>query len=90
MVCKILQISYSTYNMYIDDANSNMNLNGNDEVGDLFLDIESMLLSDRISSAENKIKDGSSIDRTNRYKKQMVGLALRLKKILQEMAKKKS
>lgn len=80
MVCKILQVSYSTYNMYVEDAINNVNLNGNDEVGNLFLDIENMILSDRISSAENKIKDGSSIDRTNRYKKQNGGFGVTFEK----------
>lgn len=76
LVCKLLQITLNTYNTYIEDANNNLNKNGLEEVGNVFLDIESMLLADRILSAENRIKDSGAIDRANKYRKQNGGFGV--------------
>ncbi len=80
LICKILQITLNTYNTYVEDANNNLNKNGLEEVGNVFLDIESMLLADRISSAENRIKDGNAIDRANKYRKQNGGFGVLVEK----------
>lgn len=74
-IFKLLQISSNTYNMFIDDCQNGVNAR-NEDIANVFLDIETMLLNDRNASAENGTKNAKAIDTINRYKKHNGGFGV--------------
>lgn len=71
-VLKILQLTLNTYNEFLDECKTGVNAR-NEDVANLFIDIETMLFSDRNASAENYTKNAKAIDITNRYDKKVGG-----------------
>lgn len=71
-ILKILQITLHTYNEFLDDIENNINAR-NEDVGNLFLDIEAMLINDRNASAENGLKNAGAIENNNKNKRKYGG-----------------
>lgn len=68
LILKMLQITLATYNEFIDIATHENTINDED-IRNIFADIDTLLLSERNSSAENGLKNANAIDRFNRYQK---------------------
>lgn len=66
-ILKMLNITLNTYNEIMTDAQRSDS--GRDEdICNIFIDIDTMLLNDRIASAENGTKNFKAIDAANKYK----------------------
>lgn len=72
IILKILQLTLNTYNSFIDDCQSGIN-SRNEDVANIFLDIETMLISDRNYSAETNTRNAKAIDNANRYRRENGG-----------------
>lgn len=65
-VLKILQMTITTYSMILEDCYTGTNARDED-ICNIFIDIDTMLLSDRNASAENGSKNAKAVDTINRY-----------------------
>lgn len=74
-IIKLLQITLNNYNEFISEIQNGINAR-NEDIGNLFLDIETMLLNDRNVSAENNTTNAKAIANTNRYKKENGGFGV--------------
>ena len=79
IILKILQLTLNTYNDFIDDCRTGMNLR-NEDIANIFLDIETMLISDRNYSAETNTRNAKAIDNANRYKRENGGYGVEYQK----------
>lgn len=75
-IIKILQITLNSYNQIINDCSNGALIQNNDDVANLFCDIETMILNDRNSSAENNNANAKAIDNVNKYKKENGGFGV--------------
>lgn len=66
IITKLLQINQDIYNKFIEDCRNGTN-SYNEDVANLFIDIETMMLNDRNASAENNVRNAKAVDTTNRY-----------------------
>lgn len=78
-ILKLLQLTMFTYNDFLEDIQTGINAR-NEDVGNVFLDIELMLINDRNMSAENGTKNAKAVDTVNRYKKESGGFGVRVEK----------
>lgn len=76
-IIKILQITLTSYNKILDDCYNGF-MNYNEDIRNVFIDIETMLLNDRNSSAENNNANARAIDNVNRYKKENGGFGVEI------------
>lgn len=74
-ILKLLQITADTYNTFISDCENGINAY-NEDIANLFLDIETMILNDRNTGAENGTKNAKAVDIVNRYKKKNGGFGV--------------
>ena len=79
IILKILQLTLNTYNSFIDDCQSGINAR-NEDIANIFLDIETMLIADRNYSAETNTRNAKAIDNTNRYKRENGGYGIEYQK----------
>lgn len=79
IILKILQITLMTYNDFIDDCRTGVNLR-NEDIANIFLDIETMLIADRNYSAETNTRNAKAIDNSNRYKRENGGYGVEYQK----------
>ena len=75
LILKILQITLNTYNLFVEDSYSSTSASDED-IRNLFADIDTMLLSDRNLSAENGTKNAKAVDTINKYKKTNGGFGI--------------
>ena len=75
-IIKILQITLSSYNRIVNDCMNGAIIQNNEDVANLFCDIETMILNDRNSSAENNNANARAIDNVNKYKKESGGFGV--------------
>lgn len=68
LILKMLQITLNTYNEFVDIATYETTINDED-IRNIFADIDTMILSERNSSAENGLKNATAVDRFNRYQR---------------------
>lgn len=71
-ILKIMQVTLTTYNEFISQCSTGVNAR-NEDIANLFVDIETMLFAERNSSAENRNKNSRAIDTVNRYSKAIGG-----------------
>lgn len=76
IVLKMLSISLNDYNMILSDAISGTNAR-DEQICNIFLDIENLIVSDRNSSAENGTKNVKAVDMVNRYTRDYGGFGIR-------------
>lgn len=76
IVLKMLSISLNDYNMILSDAVSGINAR-DEQICNIFLDIENLIVSDRNSSAENGTKNVKAVDMVNRYTRDYGGFGIR-------------
>lgn len=79
IILKILQLTLNTYNIFIDDCKSGVNVR-NEDISNIFLDIETMLIADRNYSAETNTRNAKAIDSVNRYKRENGGYGIEYQK----------
>lgn len=72
-IIKILQVTLGTYNRIVNDCLNGAIIQDNENVANVFCDIETMILNDRNSSAENNNTNARAIDNVNKYKKENGG-----------------
>lgn len=78
-ILKMLNITLNTYNEIMMDAQRHDS--GRDEdICNIFVDIDTMLLNDRIASAENGTKNFKAIDAANKYKTKNGGYGVTVEK----------
>lgn len=77
-IIKILQITLNTYNKIVNDCMNGAVIQNNDDVANLFCDIETMILNDRNSSAENNNANAKAIDNVNKYKRENGGFGVEI------------
>lgn len=75
IISKILQITQDTFNQFIEDCRSGVN-SYDEDIANIFVDIETMLISDRNASAENFTRNSKAIDTTNRYETKYGGYGI--------------
>lgn len=79
MILKILQLTLNSYNDFIDDCRNGINAR-NEDIANIFLDIETMLIADRNYSAETNTRNAKAIDNANRYKRENGGYGIEYQK----------
>ena len=67
IILKILQVTLNTYNIFIEDSMNELS-SRNEDVRNIFIDLNTMLMSDRNVSAENGTNNAKAVDTINRYK----------------------
>ena len=77
-IIKILQITLPTYNRIVNDCLNGAIIQDNEDVANIFCNIETMILNDRNSSAENNNANAKAIDNVNRYKKENGGFGVEI------------
>lgn len=68
LIMKMLQLNLKTYNE-IMEISINENTINDEDIRNIFVDINDLLLSERNASAENGLKNAKAIDTFNRYQK---------------------
>ena len=78
-ILKILQVTLNTYNSILNDCYNN-NIGLDEDTRNLFMEIETMLINDRNTSAENNNANSKAIDMGNRYGKEYGGYGVKIEK----------
>lgn len=77
---KILQLPLQTYNNFVETCIQNQKSASTSEyqedIANVFLEIESLLITDRLNAAEQGNLDSKAVDNTNRYSKNIGGYGL--------------
>lgn len=77
-ILKLLQLNNKDYNSFINDAEYSWKTAGNlEHIANIFLDIDAMLLNDRMLGAENGTHNAKAIDIGNRYKRGTGGFGVK-------------
>lgn len=75
LIMKLLQINLKTYNEFMD-LSINENTLNDENIRNIFADINELLLSERNASAENGITNAKAIDTFNRYQRKDGGFGI--------------
>lgn len=86
IILKLLQLTLTTYNEFLDQCQNGVNAR-NEDIANLFIDIETMMFNDRNASAENRTKNAKAIDVVNRYSRKIGGFGATFEKEKKEEKK---
>ena len=75
LIQRILQVTQTTYNIFIEECLNGINAR-DENIANIFEDIETMVISDRNNSAELGIRNAKAIDNVNKYKRTSGGFGV--------------
>ena len=75
LIQRILQVTQTTYNIFIEECLNGINARDED-IANIFEDIETMIISDRNNSAELGTRNAKAVDNVNKYKRASGGFGI--------------